>query len=180
MVIDDYTWVTMPKASQDAVPAFKNFLHQGKNIGIVSEAGCPGIADPGQWLVKAAHDAGVTVKPLVGPNSILLALMASGLNGQQFQFSGYLPIDAGDRDKKIKELEEESARKNCSQVFIETPYRNNTLLQAIMKSCKPGTRLCIAAEITGASEFIQTKTVGEWKKSLPDLHKKPAIFCLLA
>lgn len=180
MVIDNYTWVTIAKPGENSIPGFKEFVKQGKNIGIVSDAGCPGIADPGQWLVNAAHESGAQVKPLVGPNSILLALMASGLNGQQFQFSGYLPIESVDRDKKIKELEEESARKKCTQVFIETPYRNNALLEAIVKICRPATRLSIAAEITSATEFIQTKTIGEWKKKLPDLHKKPAIFCLLA
>jgi 16S rRNA (cytidine1402-2'-O)-methyltransferase len=180
MVIDDYTWVTMEKPSENSIPAFNNFLKQGKNIGIVSDAGCPGIADPGQWLVKAAHEAGAVVKPLVGPSSILLAVMASGLNGQQFQFSGYLPIESGERDKKIRELEEESVRKNCTQVFIETPYRNIALLEAIVRICKPGTRLCIAVEITAASEAIQTKTIAEWKKNLPEIHKRPAIFCLLA
>lgn len=180
MVIDDYTWEVMEKSSENSIPAFKKYLKEGKNIGIVSDAGCPGIADPGQWLVMAAHEAGAVVKPLVGPSSILLALMASGLNGQQFQFCGYLPIENTDRDKKLRELEEESLRKNCTQAFIETPYRNNQMLEAIVKICKPGTRLCIACEITSASEFIQTKPIGEWKKSLPDLHKKPTIFCLLA
>lgn len=180
MVIDDYTWHTIEKPSERSIPAFKSVIQQGKNIGIVSDAGCPGIADPGQWLVKAAHESNAIVKPLVGPNSILLALMASGMNGQQFQFTGYLPIDASERNKKIKDLEEESGRKNCTMVFIETPYRNNALLEALIKNSKPGTRLCIAAEVTAASEFIQTKTIGEWKKKLPDLHKKPAIFCLMA
>ena len=180
MVIDNYTWVTIAKPSENSIPGFKEYIKQGKNIGIVSDAGCPGIADPGQWLVNAAHEAGAQVKPLVGPSSILLALMASGLNGQQFQFSGYLPIESSDRDKKIRELEEESARKKCTQVFIETPYRNNALLEAIVKICRPSTRLSIAVEITAATEFIQTKTIGEWKKKLPDLHKKPAIFSLLA
>jgi 16S rRNA (cytidine1402-2'-O)-methyltransferase len=180
MVIDDYTWVAMEKAqNENSIAAFRSFLQQGKNIGIVSDAGCPGIADPGQWLVKAAHEAGAIVKPLVGPSSILLALMASGLNGQQFQFVGYLPIDTSERDKKLRDLEEESLRKKCTQVFIETPYRNNAMLTAIMKICKPGTRLCIASQITSAAEFIHTKTVGDWKKKLPDLHKKPTIFCLL-
>jgi 16S rRNA (cytidine1402-2'-O)-methyltransferase len=180
MVIDDYTWVAMEKAqNENSIAAFRSFLQQGKNIGIVSDAGCPGIADPGQWLVKAAHEAGAIVKPLVGPSSILLALMASGLNGQQFQFTGYLPIDSSERDKKLRDLEEESLRKKCTQVFIETPYRNNALLQAIMKICRPGTRLCIASQITSAAEFIHTKTISEWKKNLPDLHKKPTIFCLL-
>lgn len=180
MVIDDYTWVTMEKPSENSIPAFNVFLKQGKNIGIVSDAGCPGIADPGQWLVKAAHEGGAIVKPLVGPSSILLAIMASGLNGQQFQFCGYVPIEASERDKKLRELEEESLRKKCTQAFIETPYRNNALLEAIMKICRPGTKLCIASEITSTSEFIQTKTIAEWKKGLPDLHKKPTIFCLLA
>lgn len=180
MVIDDYTWVVMEKPSENSIPDLNKFLQQGKTIGIVSDAGCPGIADPGQWLVKAAHEAGAIVKPLVGPSSILLALMASGLNGQQFQFCGYLPIESSERDKKIRELEEESSRKNCTQAFIETPYRNNAMLEAILKICKPNTRLCIAAEITSSSEFIQTKTISNWKKSPPDLHKKPTIFCLLA
>lgn len=180
MVIDSYTWLTIEKPSENSIPAFRNYIQQGKNIGIVSDAGCPGIADPGQHLVKAAHEAGAQIKPLVGPNSILLALMASGLNGQQFQFTGYLPIDSTERDKKLRALEEESARKNCTQVFIETPYRNNQLMEAILKISKSSTRLCIAAEITSPDEFIQTKTIAEWKKKLPDLHKKPAIFCLLA
>jgi len=180
MVIDDYTWVTIEKRSENSTPAFNGLLQQGKNIGIVSEAGCPGIADPGQRLVKAAHEAGASVKPLVGPNSILLALMASGLNGQQFQFVGYLPVEASERDKRIRALEDESARKNCTQIFIETPYRNNVLLEAIVKVCKPGSRLCIAAGLTGAAEFIKTKTISDWKRNLPDLHKKPAIFCLLS
>jgi len=179
MVIDDYTWVTMKKNGQQSVPAFKGFIQQGKNIGIVSEAGCPGIAGPGQFLVQAAHEAGATVKPLVGPSSILLALMASGLNGQQFQFHGYLPIESGARDKKIRDLEEESSRKKCTQVFIETPYRNNQLMQALVKVCKPGTRLCVAVDLTGTDEWVQTKSIGEWKKNMPDIHKKPAIFCLL-
>jgi Predicted methyltransferases len=132
----------------------------------VSEAGCPGIADPGQFLVQAAHEAGATVKPLVGPSSILLALMASGLNGQQFQFHGYLPIESGARDKKIRDLEEESSRKKCTQVFIETPYRNNQLMQALVKVCKPGTRLCVAVDLTGTDEWVQTKSIGEWKKNI--------------
>lgn len=181
MVIDDYTWVLIDKtATPTTLTNFRAILKEEKNIGIISEAGCPGVADPGQLLAEAAHAAGVTVKPLVGPSSILLALMASGMNGQQFQFVGYLPIDTAQRSKAIKELEAESAKKNCTQIFIETPYRNNQLLETLIKTGKPTTQLCIAADITAPTEDIKTKTLAEWKKQLPDLHKRPAIFCLLA
>lgn len=180
IVIDDYTWVAISKTDNTVTSQFRNFLQQGKNIGIMSEAGSPGIADPGQELVKAAHALGAKVKPLVGPSSILLAIMASGLNGQQFQFVGYLPIDSLERSKTIRELENESIKKNCTQAFIETPYRNNQLLDTILRSCKPSTQLCIAANITGAKEFIRTQTVENWKKNIPDLHKQPVIFCMLA
>jgi 16S rRNA (cytidine1402-2'-O)-methyltransferase len=176
IVIDDYTWVVIDKD----LTTFKAALKENKNIGIISEAGCPGVADPGQVLAEAAHAAGALVKPLVGPSSILLALMASGMNGQQFQFVGYLPIDAAQRSKAITQLEAESAKKNCTQIFIETPYRNNQLLETLLKTCRTGTRLCIAADITAPSEFIQTKTISQWKSKLPDLHKRPTIFCLLA
>lgn len=179
MVIDDYTWFTIHKAEQQVISDFKALIKQEKNIGIISEAGCPGIADPGQILIAAAHESGAIVKPLVGPSSILLALMASGLNGQQFQFVGYLPIDNGERMKALKELEAESKRKNCTQVFIETPYRNNQLLETIVKTCSPASRLCIAVDITSVDESIQTKSIGEWKKKLPELHKRPVVFCLL-
>jgi 16S rRNA (cytidine1402-2'-O)-methyltransferase len=180
MVIDDYNWFTIHKAEQEVVQSFRQLLQEGKNIGLISEAGCPGIADPGQLLVSAAHAAGAIVKPLVGPSSILLALMASGLNGQQFQFIGYLPIDAGERTKALKDLEAESKKKNCTQAFIETPYRNNQLMETIVKTCAPSTMLCVAANITSASESIHTKKISDWKKKMPDLHKVPAIFCLLA
>jgi 16S rRNA (cytidine1402-2'-O)-methyltransferase len=180
IVIDDFIWVTIHKVEDQIIEQFKQFLKEGNNIGIISEAGCPGVADPGQILVQAAHRAGAIVKPLVGPNSILLALMASGLNGQQFQFVGYLPIDNGQRMKAIKSLEEESARKKCTQIFIETPYRNNALFESLIKTCKPSTLISIAANITGPEEFIRTSSVNEWKKQIPDLHKKPAIFSLLA
>ena len=122
----------------------------------------------------------VVVKPLVGPSSILLALMASGMNGQQFQFVGYLPIDTQPKLLKIRELEEESARKKTTQIFIETPYRNNQLLEAIIKTCKPSTQLCIACDLTSKTEFIKTKSIAEWKNEKVDLHKKPVIFLLLA
>jgi 16S rRNA (cytidine1402-2'-O)-methyltransferase len=181
MVIDNYTWVLIDKTNNAAtLTAFNKHVRDNKTIGIISEAGCPGIADPGQLLTDAAHAAGATIKPLVGPSSILLALMASGMNGQQFQFVGYLPIDTTQRREAIKELEAESAKKNCTQVFIETPYRNNQLLETLIKTGKPTTRLCIAADITAPAEFIHTKTLGQWKTQLPDLHKRPTIFCMLA
>lgn len=180
MVIDDYIWFTIHKAETEVQQEFTKQLKEGKNIGIISEAGCPGIADPGQILVNAAHKAGATVKPLVGPSSILLALMASGMNGQRFQFAGYLPIEASARKTVLKELEIESAKKNCTQIFIETPYRNNQLIKQILETCKPQTQLCIAADITAPSETIATKTITEWKKQLPDLHKRLAIFLLFA
>ena len=138
------------------------------------------MADPGQLLVHAAQEINVEVKPLIGPSSILLALMASGMNGQQFQFVGYLPIDNHERAKAIKELETESKKKSCTQIFIETPYRNNQLIEILLKTCQPSTRLCIAVDITGDNEWIKTKTIGEWKKSIPDIHKRPAIFILYA
>ena len=180
MVIDAYEWHTIHKAEQEVKEIFKKSLQRGVTIGIISEAGCPGVADPGQVLVDAAHALGATVKPLVGPSSILLALMASGMNGQSFQFSGYLPIDTAERIKALKDLEMESAKKNCTQIFIETPYRNNQLTESICKTLKPATRLCIAADITGPGEYIKTKTVADWKNKLPDIHKRPAIFLLQA
>ena len=175
MMIDNYEWRDV-----EAVDIFKKKLKEGKTIGVISEAGLPGVADPGQSLIAIAHKMNAEVKPLVGPNSILLALMASGMNGQQFQFLGYLPIENHERVKAIKELEAESKKKNCTQIFIETPYRNNQLIEALIKSCKENTLLCIAANLTSPKEFIKTKTIAEWKSSKPDLHKQPAIFCLFA
>ena len=172
IVIDDYEWFTIHKAEAEQLSVFKQKIKEEKNIAIISEAGCPGIADPGQILVQAAQQMNVTVKPLVGPSSILLALMASGMNGQQFQFVGYLPIEAQPRTSKIKELEEESARKKCTQIFIETPYRNNQLLETILKTCKPLTQLCIASELTSKNEFIKTRSIAEWRNEKIDLHKK--------
>ena len=180
MVIDDYQWYTIHKAESEVITTFKNLLKEGKNIGIVSEAGCPAIADPGQILVNAAHQINAIVKPLVGPSSILLALMASGMNGQCFCFNGYLPIDSLERKKKIKELEAESIKRNCTQIFIETPYRNNALLKDIVDVCKTETKLCIAVDITATTETIQTKTIDDWKSNLPDIHKRLGIFLLYA
>ncbi|MBO9635892.1 MAG: SAM-dependent methyltransferase, partial [Chitinophagaceae bacterium] len=137
MVIDDYQWFTIHKAEEEVQQAFSDMLKQNKNIGIISEAGCPGVADPGQLLIGVAQRAGATVMPLVGPSSILLALMGSGMNGQQFRFNGYLPIDAGQRIKALKDLESGSARHHCTEIFIETPYRNNQLVETILKTLHP-------------------------------------------
>ena len=180
IVIDDYEWFTIHKTEEEAASAFKQKIKEEKNIGIISEAGCPGIADPGQLLISLAQEMDVEVKPLVGPNSILLALMASGMNGQRFQFAGYLPIHEQERIKMIRELEAESLKKNCTQVFIETPYRNNQLLDSILKICQQTTRLCIAVNLTGSKEWIKTKKIGDWRKNKPDLHKQAAIFCIHA
>ena len=175
MVIDDYEWHVISEKTADT---FKQKINEGKNTGIISEAGCPGVADPGQALISIAQEMNVTIKPLVGPNSILLALMASGMNGQQFQFVGYLPIDNNQRVKAIKDLETESAKKKCTQVFIETPYRNNQLIEAVLKNANNSTKLCIAVDITGKNEWIKTKTIADWQKNKPDIHKRPAIFLL--
>jgi 16S rRNA (cytidine1402-2'-O)-methyltransferase len=180
MVIDDYEWFTIHKAEEEVRSAFRQKLKEGKTIGLISEAGCPGVADPGQLLTETAHRAGAKVRPIVGPSSILLALMASGLNGQQFRFWGYLPVDGAGRVKSIRALEAESLAQHCTQIFIETPYRNNQVIDSILQTCRPSTRLCIAANLTGPEESIITRTVAEWKGTTPDLHKQPAIFCLLA
>jgi len=177
IVIDDYEWHVI---ENEASNKFKQYLKEGKNIGIVSEAGCPGVADPGQALIAIAQETGAHVKPLVGPNSILLALMASGMNGQQFQFAGYLPIDNNLRAKAIKDLETESIKKKCTQIFIETPYRNNQMIESLLKTCNSKTKLCIAVDITGKDEWIKTMTVMDWHKNKPDIHKRPAIFLLFA
>jgi 16S rRNA (cytidine1402-2'-O)-methyltransferase len=178
IVIDDYEWFTIHKAEEEQKSSFRQKIKEGKNIAIISEAGCPGIADPGQILIELAQQLDITVKPLVGPSSILLALMASGMNGQQFEFVGYLPIDNIERTKLIKDMELTSAKKNSTQIFIETPYRNNQLLEALLKTCKLTTKICIASELTSSNEFIKTKMVAEWQKEKIDLHKKPVIFLL--
>jgi len=178
MVIDDYQWFTIHKAEAEVKQQFLQLLKAGKNIGIISEAGCPGIADPGQLLIESAQQAGCTIKPLVGPSSILMALMASGMNGQCFQFHGYLPIDSFERKKKLKELEADSQKRNCTQLFIETPYRNNPLIRDILDSCREETSLCIAVDITGSTETIRTKSIKQWKKEIPDIHKRLAIFLI--
>ncbi|WP_419211767.1 SAM-dependent methyltransferase [Maribacter sp. X9] len=162
------------------IPSFLDPCLQGIDLGILSEAGCPGIADPGAAVVKIAHEKNIQVIPLVGPSSILLALMASGMNGQNFAFNGYLPIDGAERKKYIKNLERKSKEENQSQVFIETPYRNNKMLEELIKSLMPSTRICVAADITLPTEYIKTKTAQNWKNEKVDLHKRPAIFILQA
>ncbi|MDE3236434.1 MAG: SAM-dependent methyltransferase [Bacteroidota bacterium] len=178
IVIDDYQWFAIHKAEETVKQSFVRLLQEGKHIGIISEAGCPGVADPGQLLIEAAQALNARVKPLVGPSSILLALMASGMNGQCFQFHGYLPIDAQERRKKIKELEADSHKRNCTQLFIETPYRNNQLIKDLVQACRQETKLCIAVDITAPSESIHTKTIRQWQSQLPDIHKRLAIFLL--
>jgi 16S rRNA (cytidine1402-2'-O)-methyltransferase len=180
--IDAFEWHTIHKTETDQIniQAFKAAITSGKNISIISEAGCPGVADPGQQLIAIAQEMGCFIKPLVGPSSILLALMASGMNGQQFEFIGYLPIENGERIKKIKELESSSLKNNSTKIFIETPYRNNPLLESLLQQCNDKTRLCIGVNITGKDETILTKRISDWKKNKPELHKKPVIFLLHA
>jgi 16S rRNA (cytidine1402-2'-O)-methyltransferase len=153
-------------------------LLEGHNVGLMSEAGCPGVADPGAVIVKIAHEKGIQVIPLVGPSSILLALMASGMNGQSFTFNGYLPIDKSEKKQALKSLEKLSFDKNQSQLFIETPYRNNKLLEDILQTLQPNTLLCVACDITLPTEYIKTMTVNLWKKQKVDLHNRPCIFII--
>ncbi|MGC6480408.1 MAG: SAM-dependent methyltransferase [Flavobacteriaceae bacterium] len=157
----------------------KNYLNpamEGYTIGLISDAGCPAVADPGALIVQMAHAKGIEVKPLVGPSSILLALMASGLNGQSFTFQGYLPIEKADRKKAIKKLEQDSKQLQQAQLFIETPYRNNSLYKELLQLLRPETMLCIACDLTLTTEFIETKRVQDWKNTAVDFHKRPAIF----
>jgi 16S rRNA (cytidine1402-2'-O)-methyltransferase len=153
-------------------------LVQGFDVGLMSEAGLPGVADPGSNLVSLAHKKGIVVKPLSGPSSIFMALMASGLNGQNFAFSGYLPQDEKKCKQRLVELELKSKKEYQTQIFMETPYRNNRLIQIILDCLHPNTQLCIACDISIDSEFIETKTISSWKKSIPDLNKRPAIFII--
>ena len=158
--------------------SFLDACEDGKPVGLLSEAGCPGIADPGADIVKIAHKKDIRVIPLVGPSSILLAMMASGMNGQKFTFNGYLPIDNDERKKALKALERESLNSNTSQIFIETPYRNNKILEEICKTLHSETEVCVACDITLPTEYIKTKTVKEWKQTKVDLHKRPTIFII--
>lgn len=180
IVIDDFEWFAIHKAEEEQLNRFREKIREGKNIAIISEAGCPGVADPGQLLVEAAQKMNAQVKPLVGPSSIILALMASGMNGQHFEFHGYLPIDAVEKAKTIRQMEADSLKKKCTQLFIETPYRNNQLVEVLLKTCQGNTRLCIASELTGPGESVVTKSISDWKKEKTDYHKKPVIFLLQA
>lgn len=153
-------------------------LLNGQNIGLMSEAGCPGVADPGAVIVKLAHEKGIQVVPLVGPSSILLAVMASGMNGQSFAFNGYLPIDKGEKKSALKNFEKLSFDKNQSQLFIETPYRNNKLVEDLLATLQPNTNLCIACDITLPTEYIKTLAIKDWKKQKVDLHNRPCIFII--
>lgn len=164
----------------EAIPTFLQPCLEGHNIGVLSEAGCPGIADPGADVVRIAHQKNIQVVPLVGPSSIVMAMMASGLNGQNFAFNGYLPIDSTERKKAIKSLEKKSIDLGQSQIFIETPYRNDKLLVELLKTLSINTLLCIACDITLSTEFIVTKKISEWKKTFLDLNKRPAIFIIQA
>lgn len=179
IVIDDLTFYALNQhTSPDEISTFLKPMIEGYDMGVISEAGCPAIADPGADVVALAQEKQFQVVPLVGPSSILLALMASGFNGQSFAFVGYLPIQPADRSKALKRLESRVFSESQSQIFIETPYRNMKMLEEILSVCQPTTKLCIAADITLETEFIQTKTLKNWKKQLPDLSKRPCIFIL--
>ncbi|RLD30251.1 MAG: SAM-dependent methyltransferase [Bacteroidetes bacterium] len=160
------------------LPNYLNACLEGKHVGLLSEAGCPAIADPGSEIVKIAHQKDIQVVPLVGPSSILLALMSSGMNGQNFAFNGYLPIEKSERKATLKQLEHLSFDKKQTQLFIETPYRNNKMLEDICASLNEHTRICIACDITLPTEYIKTKTVKDWKRTTVDLHKRPSIFII--
>jgi 16S rRNA (cytidine1402-2'-O)-methyltransferase len=160
------------------LPEYLDPCLDGIDIGLLSEAGCPGVADPGADIVKIAHQKNIKVIPLVGPSSILMALMSSGMNGQSFAFNGYLPIDKDERKKEIKRLERISSENNQSQIFIETPYRNNKMLEEICNTLEGNTLICVACDITLDTEFIKTQTVNSWKKNIVDLHKRPTIFII--
>ncbi|TAJ12367.1 SAM-dependent methyltransferase [Marinilabiliaceae bacterium JC017] len=179
IVIDDLTFFILDKYTRrDDLPRYLNPIKLGNSIGILSEAGCPGVADPGADVVRLAHEKGIRIMPLIGPSSILLSLMASGMNGQSFTFHGYLPLKKGETAKTIKHVEEISINKNQTQIFIEAPFRNGRLLEDLVNSCKPSTRLCVACDITLDTEFIRTKTIAQWKGKLPNIHKRPTIFLL--
>lgn len=164
--------------SPEEISSFLRPMFDGNDMGVISEAGCPAIADPGADVVAIAQKNNFKVIPLTGPSSILLALMASGFNGQSFAFNGYLPIQPAERAKALRKLESKAFSDNQSQIFIETPYRNMKMLEEILHSCQLSTQLCIAADITLETEFIRTKTIQEWKKNLPELNKRPCIFIL--
>jgi 16S rRNA (cytidine1402-2'-O)-methyltransferase len=166
--------------ASEALPGFLEPCLQGESVGVLSEAGCPTVADPGADIVRLAHSKGIRVVPLVGPSSIILALMASGMNGQNFAFNGYLPIEPAERKKTLKALEKKSRESGQTQLFMETPYRNDKLFSELLRTLHGDTALCVAADLTLKSETIRTLKVSQWKGQAPDLHKRPAIFALLA
>lgn len=179
IVIDDLTFYELNKhTSPEDVAGYLVPLTKGEHVGVISEAGCPAVADPGADVVAIAQRKNYPVVPLVGPSSILMSVMASGFNGQSFAFHGYLPIEPGERAKKIKALEQRVYAEHQTQLFIETPYRNNKMVEDILHNCRPQTRLCIAANITCEGEYIRTKTIKEWQGKVPDLTKIPCIFLL--
>lgn len=177
--IDSLSFVELNKhTTPESISTYLEPLEKGNSIGVISEAGCPAIADPGADVVAIAQRKGLKVVPLIGPSSILLSLMASGFNGQSFAFHGYLPIEKGDRVKKIKALEQLVYSEHQTQIFIETPYRNNKMIDDLISVCRPQTKLCIAANITCDDEFIRTMSLKDWKKSIPELSKIPCIFLI--
>lgn len=177
--IDELTFFEINQhTSPEEISTFLKPMQEGQDMGVISEAGCPAVADPGADVVAIAQQRNYVVKPLVGPSSILLSLMASGFNGQSFTFHGYLPIQQSDRAKMLKKMEVQIYNNNQTQLFIETPYRNMKMLEDILTVCMPDTKLCIAVDITLETEFIKTKTVKEWKSQKPDLNKRPCIFLL--
>ena len=179
IVIDDLTFFELNQhTDKKEISRFLEPIKNGLDVGIISEAGCPAIADPGAEVVKIAHSKNIQVVPLVGPSSILLALMASGMSGQNFAFNGYLPIKNPEKSVQIKMLEKRMQTEGQTQIFIETPYRNAQLLDDLLKNCDPQTMLCIAADITLETEFILSKPVSFWKTSIPDIQKRPAIFMI--
>ena len=179
VAIDEMQFFELNKfTDENTISDFLKPVKNGKSIGLISEAGTPCIADPGAVIVSLAHKMGVQVVPLVGPNSIILALMASGFNGQNFCFHGYLPVEGTQLGKRIREIETNSRKFNQSQIFIETPYRNRQMLDNLLKNCKSQTQLCIATNLSLDSESIQTKSIEAWKKESPDFHKKPTVFLL--
>lgn len=179
IVIDDLTFYTLNKhTSPEDLSGYLQPIERGESIGVISEAGCPAIADPGADVVAIAQRKGYKVVPMIGPSSILLSLMASGFNGQSFSFWGYLPIETPDKIKKLKLLEQRIYSEDQTQIFIETPYRNHKMVEEIIKHCRPQMHLCIAANITCPDEYIRTLTLREWSKEKLDLHKKPCIFLL--
>lgn len=179
IVIDDLTFYELNKhTDKNMIERYLQPIQEGNSVGVISEAGCPAIADPGADIVAMAQRKNIKVIPLVGPSSILMSLMASGFNGQSFAFLGYLPIEGGERLKKLKQMEHRIYNEDQTQIFIETPYRNMKMLEDIVKACSATTKLCIAADITCEDELIKTKSIKDWAKNLPDINKKPCIFLL--